>query len=526
MSTGANTSRRTIAVLHGSGDGRTAEIVRAGLARSFSEEVVRVRAYGSGGPEVRGERGAVAVAPSESCAGELAALGRSGRKLVLLGALGPRVAALAGLPATTPPDLSAEELCARARPDTAFDASPATWVWQREATPGGPPALERRAFCRFDFAEEWNNLGHGRIEPEGPWSAVAVPDPGSARAVATLEVGGERRGIAAALNDARDGARLWIGRAVGPVDGLDWTVVERFFSDHRAGELDCWPCWSDLPAGTAAGATFRLDCDEAVASARPLFERYRERGLPVSLALRAGHDFDAADLGLMRDVLAAGGTLLSHSLHHLPGWGRDEAEARREAVGSRQRIEALLPAAAPIRFAVSPFHQNPPHAIRALAASGYEALVSGIIANDPECLLGRAGRLPFARPPLVSHSQQAILHGDCFARQKRSIEPWRESFESHRRAQALYGYLDHPFSARYAYGWADERERLSAHEALLDAMGAGRDCWFPSQGRALAHLVRRSRSTLFLDARGRPRAAGPPGCDPLAARLAGEIVAL
>lgn len=515
---------RRLAVLHGLGSEAAAEIVRAGLARSFSEAAVARRRYGSAAPA---EAAAVAIEPGEAEAGELACFAGGGRKLLLLGALAPRVAARFGLPATTSPDVSAEEALAHARLGTPFDASPAAIRWHPEATPGGPPALPCRAFCRFDFEEEWNHLGHGRIPLEpGPWSAVTVPEPGDARALATVRVAAELRGVFAALHDAADAAALWIGRAVGPVDGLDWTVVERFFSDHRAGELACWPCWSDLPAGHGAGATFRLDCDEAVASARPLFERYRERGVPVSLALRAGHAFDAADRALVRDVLAAGGTLLSHSLNHLPDWGRDEDEARAEARASRARLEALAPDAAPVRFAVSPFHRNPSYAIRALAESGYHALVSGIIVNDPECLLGRAGALPFARPPLVSHSQQHMLHGDCFRRRKDSIAPWQEGFENHRRAEALYGYLDHPFSERYAYGWADEAQRMAAHEALLDVITAGGGTWLPSLGRALSHLVRRSRSALFVDDAGRPRASGPAGPDPLAARLAGRIWAV
>jgi len=500
----------------------TAEIVRAALVRSFSASAVRVRGFDDG---ATGERGAVAVAPPERAAGALAAFAREGRKLLLLGPLGPRVAAVAGPSATAPAAVDEAEAFAPARLETPFDASPAALVWTDEA-PGGAPALAERAFCRFDFEEEWNHRGHGRILAGATrWSLWTTPEAGRACEAARVEVAGEARGVAASRLDAPDASVFWIGRPVGPVDGLDWTSVERFFSDHRAGELPCWPSWCDWPAGFDAGATFRLDCDEAVASARPLFERYRERGIPVSLALLAGLELGADDRRLVADVLASGGSVLSHSLRHLPDWGRDLDEARAEARGSRERIEALFPDAAPVRFAVSPFHRNPPYAIRAVGEV-YDALVTGIPVNDPECLIARAGVLPFADPPLVSHSQPNMLHGDCFARQKESVRPWVEAFACHRAAGALYGYLDHPFSERYAYGWASEAQRIAAHDALLDAIAASERPWLPSQGRALGHLVRRARSNLDLDDRGRPRARGPDGPEPLAVRLAGAIRAV
>jgi len=503
---------------------QTAEIVRAALVRSFSAAAVRVRRFDGHGA-APAERGAVAVAPPDGAAELLRGFAREGRKLLLLGPLGPRVASLAGLAATAPATVSEAEAFAPAHPETPVDLSAAILVWAPDA-PGGAPALTERAFCRFDFEEEWNHAGHGRIRPGATrWSLWTAPDAGAAREAARVEVAGATRGVAASRLEAPDASIFWIGRPVGLVDGLDWTAVERFFSDHRAGELPCWPSWCDWPAGFDAGATFRLDCDEAVASARPLFERYRERGVPVSLALLAGLELGEDDRRLVYDVLDAGGTVLSHSLRHLPNWGRDLAEARAEARGARERLEALFPFAAPIRFAVSPFHRNPIHAIRAVGEV-YDALVTGSPASDPECLLARAGVLPFADPPLVSHSQPNMLHGDCFARQQGSTRPWQEAFACHRRAGALYGYLDHPFSPRYAYGWASEAKRLTAHDALLDTITASQRPWLPSQGRALAQLVRRAKTALALDTAGRLHAAGPDGPEPLAVRLAGEVRAV
>src|SRR5262249_26887143 len=157
------------------------------------------------------------------------------------------------------------------------------------------------------------------------------------------------------------------------------------FSDYRAGELICWPSLSELPDGYRGAVTMRLDCDEAVASARPLLELYKEAGAPFSLAVVTGLPMGEADLRLLRDV-ADRGAIVSHSVHHWPDWGGSYATARTEALTSRSWLEENIPRSRPVRFAVSPFHQNSVTVSQALADAGYEAFVGGIIRNDPEFL--------------------------------------------------------------------------------------------------------------------------------------------
>jgi hypothetical protein len=158
----------------------------------------------------------------------------------------------------------------------------------------------------------------------------------------------------------------------------------------------------------------RLDCDEAVAASRPLWNLYQESGVPLSLAILTGQETGTADEKLLEDVLVGGGSVVSHSMHHYPNWGGSYHVALQEAEGSREWLETHAAAAAPVEYAVSPFHQNPPYAVQALADCGYQGFVGGIIANDPEFLIGRAGRVPFAQAQIVSHSAQCMLHGDCY----------------------------------------------------------------------------------------------------------------
>jgi hypothetical protein len=73
---------------------------------------------------------------------------------------------------------------------------------------------------------------------------------------------------------------------LGPLDGTEWQVVERFFSDRRAGELPCLPYLLQTPRGTDCIVTMCMDCDEAVASCRDLFELYIQENIPFSVAVK------------------------------------------------------------------------------------------------------------------------------------------------------------------------------------------------------------------------------------------------
>ncbi len=328
----------------------------------------------------------------------------------------------------------------------------------------------------------------------------------------------------AALHETPRGAALWFNRPVGPLDSLEWHLIESFLSDYRIDDLPCLPTLSEIPAGYRAAICARLDCDEAVVSARPLVELYREHGVPLSLALLTGQPIDAADVQLMRDVLAAGGSVVPHSVHHEPNWGGSYERALTEACESRAWIEQHLPEAGPARYAVSPFHQNPPYAVAALADAGFDGFLGGIIANDPEYLLGRAGRVPLAPRPIVSHSAQCMLHGDCHARYGNSMDVYCASFDQHAAARAIFGYLDHPFSQRYQYGWCDEPARVAAHRQLIDHIRRHGDVWWASIVQVLDFLKRRDATSLAVDGDGRLSIEAPveAATPPLAVRWKGQ----
>jgi hypothetical protein len=121
----------------------------------------------------------------------------------------------------------------------------------------------------------------------------------------------------------------------------------------------------------------------------------------------------------------------------------------------------------PVRYAVSPFHQTPHYALAGLADAGYAGCIGGIIRNDPEFLLARGGVLADMPRGFIGHSQQCMLHGDCMLAEGDPLAVFKAAFELAYETKTLFGYLDHPFSERYQYGWRTEAERIAAHEAFV-----------------------------------------------------------
>jgi hypothetical protein len=460
-----------IDIVVGSAGAGAAEVVVKAFERSYTRGQIRI----AEGPRDSSQGGIVVVlAPTDSDADWLEAFVRKPCKIVLLGKLGPAISALAGI--------SLSPMCARLiegascapAPAHHMTASKAAIVYAAHGLGASSP-LRRRHFCRFDFNNEWNNLGYGRIDVgNDPWSIVVTARPRRAAIVGELVLANDALGGAiATLSDTPTASILWFARPAGPVDGADWRIVEAFISDHRDGSLPCRPHLRDVPHGVAAAVTMRLDCDEAVTSARPLLDFYRSRGLPLSVAVATGQPECPASVDLLVDVKAAGGSVLSHSASHPPDWGGTPEAAEAEARASKSWLETRVPGVT-VRYAVSPFHQNPSYVPQALARAGYHGFVGGIICSDPEYLMARGGAVPYGPGGFISHSQSCMLHGDCMLADGDPLRVYRQAFRTARLGGQFFGYLDHPFSPRYGYGWTDEAHRLSKHAEFLDAMIA--DC--------------------------------------------------
>ncbi|MDQ0202598.1 hypothetical protein [Pectinatus haikarae] len=360
----------------------------------------------------------------------------------------------------------------------------------------------KRYFSRYDYADEWNNNGYGAITvlPSYDFSVSCKTDKCEEYSLASVfNDSNDFQSEYLCLKDLSKKSILWMNRKVGPVDSLEWTIIEEFFANYRLENLQCIPYVKEIPAGYQTAVTMRLDCDQAVTSAKRLFELYCDKKMPISLALVTNNNFSSSDWNLINAVTANGGSLLSHSQNHFPDWGGCYTGAYMESLGSRLWLEKNVGKKKNGWFAVSPFHKNPRFAVDALIDSKYSGFVGGIIHNDPQYMLGRSGQVPFISKNFVELSQQCMLHGDCYNRYNKSIKPYIDCFESYYMANGIFGYLDHPSSETYQYGWNSEAERISVHSKLLDYIGQYDNVWKCNIEDALLFIKDRNELQIYVD---------------------------
>ncbi len=465
---------------------RPAQLVVAALARSVGLGQVALGDLAADSARIATVVGTDAVAGDDLA--EWLSGGR--RKLIVFGPLPGRLAQASGARAAPPIDPSAAT-CSPAAAHKPAESAARIQYTTHAGRLGGRPW--RRPFVRFDFADEWNNQGYGAIRADGSiWSIsewVRLP---AEHELARIETDGSPPATYAALFPMGESWVLWFNRPVGPIDSFEWRLVEDFLSSFGAPALACQPVFGEIPFGHDAAITMRLDCDEDVASAKFLADAYRERGVPFSLAIHAATLSEPANGVFAREVAAHGGSILSHSLTHAPDWGGTYTNAKMEAAKSADLMEQQVGIRP--RHAVSPFHQTPDFAVRALADCGYKGVIGGSIGTYPETVTARGGPVAGFGDDFVFHTQQCMLHGDCLLK---TAEPMADYFSAYDRAyesRSLFGYLDHPFSARYHYGWASEEARVVAHAALLSHIGArARAPLFLSEDDALDLLRQKAR---------------------------------
>lgn len=407
------------------------------------------------------------------------------RKVLLFGRLGGRLESYGLYDVPVDDELRRAAECKSALIHGSAESSAA--VVYRKSVAGESIALPKRAFVRFDFRDEWNNLGFGAIRTdESIWSISCQARSVGWEELSAVEIDGRPVSIWSAMWQSDQCSMLWFNRPVGPVDSADWVHIETFLCAHRFGQIPCQPVIEQVPFGYDSAVTMRLDCDEDIESARALFQIYRTNAVPFSLAILASLLEDERNHILPRDVLASGGSLLSHSFSHDAKWGGCYERARAEALASAEKLSGLF--SVDIQSAVSPFHQTPAYARQALADAGYHACVAGIIQNDPDFLMARAGYGPDDEGRIIGHSQQCMLHGDCMLAAGDPLRIYKEAYDIAKRSKTFFGYLDHPFSERYAYGWPNEESRLVAHADLILYMKSSGKILSANQSDSLAFL--------------------------------------
>jgi hypothetical protein len=355
-------------------------------------------------------------------------------------------------------------------PAAAYSSSSSALRIRYQDIQGLHSPVASRACVRYDFTDEWNNLGFGAITANGSiWSLSQSLNLDESQELATLMIEDRKIGAYAGVwsNDSYvKGMVLWFNRPVGPIDSQEWRIVERFLSSAGYPECACHPVVLEIPEGYDAAVTMRLDCDEDVESSRTLWELYKSMEVPFSLALHSKVLEDPKHHILPRDVLRGGGAILSHTATHALNWGGSYEAAYKEASVSADVIATAT--GYRVRYAVSPFHQTPTYARSALADAGYDGCIGGIIKNDYDFLMARSGVPPFGVKGFIGHSQQCMFHGDCILKGEEPLMVYKEAFELARASKTFFGYLDHPFSERYQYGWSSEDHRVDMHKSFIE----------------------------------------------------------
>lgn len=363
-----------------------------------------------------------------------------------------------------------------------------------------------RSLIRYDYADEWNNHGYGKIDFSGGSFDVSMyaedmDEKSKINSCAIICKDGEDCSHIPFIKkrDEINSSFIWINRLVGVVDSYEWNLVETFFANYRCDELPCLPYVLDMPGDYEGTVTMRLDCDQAICTARKLWEMYCDEHVPMSLAITTGNAISAEDFRLIEDVVDSGGAILSHSMNHFPDWGGNYYGAYMEALGSKLWLNRHIgePFSSHV-YAVSPFHQNSGYAIAAMEDTGYKGFVAGSVHNNPECVLARGGYVPGFKT-IISMSNQCMLHGDCYHSYGNKIEPYTDSLDIHFEYGNVFGYLDHPFSEAYQYGWNDEDERINVHQKLIHYARSKGNVWFCNLQEALDFIYEKTRMNLCVN---------------------------
>jgi hypothetical protein len=438
----------------------------------------------------------------------IATLGVSNSKVIVFGALPPKLAQYLNVAISPVSDALVDAANCAPALSGRFSQSAAA-VRYTAALGSKVSPVQERPFLRYDFTDEWNNLGYGPIHMDATYSSIwALAQSAVAplsNVIAEVHANHVALSAYAGVWDTPQSSLLWFNRAVGPVDSQEWALVEHFIASYRSADLSCWPVLREIPYGFNAAVTMRLDCDEDVESARPLWEAYRAMGVPFSLALHAKVLADPIHHTLPKEVLAHGGALLSHTATHAPDWGGSYEAAFIEGTASAACIADAI--AYRVKYAVSPFHQTPGYARAALADAGYAGCIGGIIRNDPDFLTARSGQVPAAGEGFIGHSQQCMLHGDCVLQDADPHALFKQAFDISKAGGAFFGYLDHPFSPRYQYGWQTEAQRIDFHQVFIAYMKQTKNVLFCNETDAMDFL--HYRASIRLSVTGAQYAIAP-----------------
>tara|TARA_Y100001933_G_scaffold621_1_gene607 strand:- start:283 stop:1143 length:861 start_codon:yes stop_codon:yes gene_type:complete len=209
----------------------------------------------------------------------------------------------------------------------------------------------------------------------------------------------------------------------------------------------------------------RLDCDEDIESARKIYSLYKQYDLPISLAITTNQLENKKSISsLPREVFDYGGTILNHSHSHPINWGGKKDMVYKEIELSKKLIKKAFNINT--EYAVSPFHHLTMEAIEVLNEQDYKGVVAGICSSHHDFLIIKGGSIN-EKLNIILHCQQCMLHGDCLS-STRPIDDYLKNFSLFSKIGYSIGFLDHPISKRYDYGWNNHQRQIDTHKKIIE----------------------------------------------------------
>lgn len=355
------------------------------------------------------------------------------------------------------------------------------------------PNHPERYLSRYDFEDEWNNYGYGKIySKKNIWSLKSlIFCKNKKQNIGTIKINNELITFVS-LHQLNKSCILFINRDAGIFDGFDVTIIEKFISSYK-NNLPNFPIISEIPNSYSGLVTMRLDCDENIQSAKKINQLYNHFNVPFSLAILTSI-LRKNDKDFLNYIIKKDGAILSHSHDHLVNFG-DNYETCLFQINTS--IEKLKELGIKIKFVVAPFHHTPNFTYNALHDLNLKGLVGGINKNYPQDISFRSGFYSKELKVLLNN-QQCMMHGDIHPLSDK-IDNYKKSFLISYKNKRAFGYLDHPFSERYSYGWKNEKLRLRTHRNFLKFMKKKSNIIFLNQNDFMNFLYTRSQINITMD---------------------------
>ncbi len=326
--------------------------------------------------------------------------------------------------------------------------------------------IKERPLCRYDFDLEWNNNFYGNISNENKilnlsHNCFLI----EGRNVAYIKNSKCQNIPLISEFEINGNIIFWINRNLSLVDLPEWKIIEEFISNGYFRKYPCIPYLNEFSSSENGLITMRLDCDEDIESARNIFKIYKNNDLPISLAIttnqiKANHFLSS----LPKEVNDYGGTILNHSHSHPINWGGSKEKIKEELITSNNLIEKSF--GIKTEYAVSPFHHLTWAALEVLNELNFKGVIAGISSSHHEFLITKGGSINEKLDILV-HSQQCMIHGDCLTK-SRKVDSYLNAFSLYSNLGFSTGYLDHPISKRYDYGWKNFERQVKTHQQIVE----------------------------------------------------------